>query len=1053
MGPRSTGHWGLYLVGRVRRKRSAALDKSEREWLTLALLHGLSVSSGLPKENGVSDQASVQVTSMTLAAERFHADPFPPLARAGRSRVYPYPMQDDLTDEMGERDFTAVVLDNGLLRVTVLPELGGHVLSLRDLVHEREVFYDNVPLKFGLIAMRGAWWAGGIEWNFPQVGHNVITSDTVSWHTREGDDGSATVCVGTVERLTRMAWTVAITLRPDDWRMHVDIWTFNRTPFAHRCYFWSNAAVPARDDFRFLLPATQVYSWWYGADGAASFPISKGRDISRYTAHQRSADLFAKDLRADWFGCYYDGQGCGVLHHASRFDVHGRKLFTWGNADDGKVWAELLNARGEPYVEIQAGHFVHQGIHRLMAPHYVEAWHESWAPIWDIGGVLHATDALALNAAADDGTLTLRLLALVPLPGARLAARQGDRVVEQADLDFASGEIKSVPVALADESPVTVEVCDGRHEALRVTLHVEGGAVRAALDAIPPHTAVPDKPAQGPPATPHAWLLDARGHEEHNELDAAADSYRKALDLDPLCVPAMAGLAQWHLKRAETAKARDWARKALQADPQNEDALWWHSVADFLEPGKGEQAAAHLSALRRSPRYCGNALVLFGELALRRNEPAAALGHLELAAQHGQHDSRTLALAALAARLAGRTQRAHDLLDAAEHVNPLEPLLWSERHFAGDSESAEAATTADRVFGADTQMALEAACDYERLGVWAAADAWLRAAAGRWPDAVACPMLLYHRAHALWQLGRIDEAMAAAREASQQSPLFAFPHRYEDGLALGTALRLCPDDTLAQALLGTWLASLGRWDEALGHWTRVTQRVADGELAVITWRNIGLAKWHKQHNADEALKAYDAAIEALRSVPDSPPLVDSAWRLWLDRDAILAAQGRHADRVAAFGGASEAVQGKFQVLARWTEACLRVGRPQEAIATLSRCHFKPWEGEMRSRHLWKDAHMQLGHKAKEAGDLATARQHFEAAADYPRHLNVGRPAMTDNADALFWAGWCALQGGDSDAARGLLAHAADEQQPTNASTAEFKTRAADLLRSLGGDAR
>ena len=66
---------------------------------SLARLAGLGVSSGLSKEPAVSGEASVQVASITLPADRFHVDPFPPLARAGRSRVYPYPMQDDLTDE------------------------------------------------------------------------------------------------------------------------------------------------------------------------------------------------------------------------------------------------------------------------------------------------------------------------------------------------------------------------------------------------------------------------------------------------------------------------------------------------------------------------------------------------------------------------------------------------------------------------------------------------------------------------------------------------------------------------------------------------------------------------------------------------------------------------------------------------------------------------------------------------------------------------------------------------------------------------------------------
>ncbi|MFA0745000.1 MAG: hypothetical protein LASZOEIN_001803, partial [Candidatus Fervidibacter sp.] len=96
----------------------------------------------------MSSKVTARVEKMRLKMYRFNEDPFPPLQRTGTARVYPYPMQDDVTDELTEREFTAVILDNGLLRVTVLPEFGGHIHSVRDLKNDREVFYRNEPLKF-----------------------------------------------------------------------------------------------------------------------------------------------------------------------------------------------------------------------------------------------------------------------------------------------------------------------------------------------------------------------------------------------------------------------------------------------------------------------------------------------------------------------------------------------------------------------------------------------------------------------------------------------------------------------------------------------------------------------------------------------------------------------------------------------------------------------------------------------------------------------------------------------------------------------------------------
>jgi len=724
--------------------------------------------------------------------------------------------------------------------------------------------------------------------------------------------------------------------------------------------------------------------------------------------------------------------------------VPGRKLFTWGRSDDGMAWAELLNDRREPYVELQSGRYVHQGVHRLAPPGRVDEWDEAWAPVWGLGGVVHAAGDLALNAVREGDTLALRLLALAPVAGERLVVsqEQGGGLLAEAELSLAAGEIRSIDVPLRGDGPVSL-----RLKGDKVTLLVDGGEVRTSLDAVPAHTAVPEKPAEETPTTPQGWLLHARASEERGHAAEAAEAYQKAVGLDALCTPAMAGLAQWHLKRGEAAQARDWASRALQADPQHEDALWWSSVAGFFE---ADDPTAHLRALERSPRYAASALALLGELALRRGEPAAAVQLFARALLFGPHDGRVLALAAFAARSCGDLDDARECLAESEAENPLDPLLWSERYFLEGPSDAATRAALERVLGADAQNWLEAACDYERLGAWETAVQWLAAIPGREP------MVLYHAALAHWRLGRVAEAMAAAREASERSPLFAFPHRHEDALALETALRLCPDDPLAHLLLGHWLASVGRWDDALPHWTRATQLAETGELAVLAWRNIGLARWHHQRNAPDALAAYAQALRATDALalpsaldPRPSPLVAAAWRLWLERDGVLAAQGRHEERVATFASAPDAVKENWQVLARWSEALLRAGRAEQALEILSRCHFRPWEGEARPRQLWKEAHLLVGHRAKDAGDFARAREHFEAAAAYPRHLSVGRPAMADDADALFWAGWCALQAGEEAAARRLLEQAADEDQPREAGSAEFKARAADLLRTLG----
>ena len=90
----------------------------------------------------------------------------------GSRPIYPYPMLDSLSNRRIEKTYKAVYLENEYLKVTVLPEIGGHLYAIFDKTANRDVLYTNHVMKYGLVAIRGAWISsGGIEWNFPRRPH------------------------------------------------------------------------------------------------------------------------------------------------------------------------------------------------------------------------------------------------------------------------------------------------------------------------------------------------------------------------------------------------------------------------------------------------------------------------------------------------------------------------------------------------------------------------------------------------------------------------------------------------------------------------------------------------------------------------------------------------------------------------------------------------------------------------------------------------------------------------------------------------------------------
>ena len=121
----------------------------------------------------------------------------------------PYPVQEDYDRATHEVELPAYVLENEVLRATVLPTLGGRVWSLHDKTRERELLFRSPRMYFANFGLTDAWFAGGIEWNLGSTGHTTLSCRPVH---------AAVVAGPTGDVLRLWEWERCGQCRSEGWR-------------------------------------------------------------------------------------------------------------------------------------------------------------------------------------------------------------------------------------------------------------------------------------------------------------------------------------------------------------------------------------------------------------------------------------------------------------------------------------------------------------------------------------------------------------------------------------------------------------------------------------------------------------------------------------------------------------------------------------------------------------------------------------------------------------------------------------------------------------------
>ncbi|MCP4641399.1 MAG: DUF5107 domain-containing protein, partial [bacterium] len=310
----------------------------------------------------------------------------------------------------------------------------------------------NHVVKPSLVALRGAWISGGIEWNFPTRGHTTNTLSPVMHTIVEAGDGSVTCVVGTTEWVRRMKWSAGITVYPDRSCFRTRIMLANPTLTHNRAYFWANAATHARPDTRVVFPPAD-HTFAGMRRNPEPWPINRGKDVSWYRNTPFAHDFFC-GVPGDFHGAYNSDHECGTVHTASGYESPGQKFWTWGTAASGTIWEELLTDEDGQYIEVQAGRLPTQGDTWIFEPHMQEQWDEHWYPVRDMKGFVKANTEAAVNLAVRDGTAFVAVNTTREYRDATLRILGDGKPVHSHKLEIGPAEPWQAEISVEDEAKI-----------------------------------------------------------------------------------------------------------------------------------------------------------------------------------------------------------------------------------------------------------------------------------------------------------------------------------------------------------------------------------------------------------------------------------------------------------------------------------------------------------------------------------------------------------------------------------------------------------------------
>ncbi|HKT11890.1 MAG TPA: DUF5107 domain-containing protein [Terriglobia bacterium] len=939
-------------------------------------------------------QAPVRIWEAPLTLPTYKIGPpeQSPMFFAGRiyqgaaGKIYPYPLYDNILDVRGDKTYQADFLENNYVKIAVLPQLGGRVLSAADRTNGYDFVYRQTEIKPALIGMIGAWISGGMEWDIPSH-HRSTSYLPVAHRLVKNADGSSTIWVGDIDLQTNMQWLVGLTLYPGKSYLKVTTKLLDGAPIVQSFLDFTNAAMHVNENYQVIFPPDTQFAVYHAKVQFTHWPVShetfmgvdyrRGVDVSWWKNNPASMSFFAWNFDGDFFGGYDHGVDAGTICIQDHNVSPGAKFFEWGNGPSGELWDKILDSQG-PYLELMSGNYSdNQPDYSWIEPYETKVADQYWYPIHGIRGAKNANLNGAVNLQIEpSGKIFVGFSTTQAFDGAKVVLKGDGKTLFEQTIDINPGTPFTHELALPagmTQYGLKATLLDSKGNEL-----VSYQPVKLTAEAMPP-TVTPPEPPAGIKTVDKLYNTGLRLEQFHNATMSPLPYCEEALRRDPENYEVNTALGRIYCQRGEWQEAVRHLDLALHratynyTRPKDGEAYYYLGVA---ERGEGQNQQAENAFYRASWSEAWTAASYFqlAELEGQKGNWAQAAALLDHSLDYNMQNAKAWDLKAVALRKQGQGQEAKQAARKALAINPLDLWAGNELKLMNASDQPKIA------LGDSLQSNLWLALDYYHAGLSGESEAVIKRLVAESPDtAKVNPLLYYYLGYFAQQLNQPGEASKYFGLARKMPSTYVFPFRVETVKVLEAAMKADPGNARTPYYLGNNLYFLDQPEAATRMWKKSTD--LDSSFAP-AWRNLAFAAEHAEKNTAKAISAMEKAVDLDKA--------NAYYRYELD---VLYEEGNVSPqkRLASLDVGQAGVARRSDALMQEIRVNVLLGRYDRAIELLKGHEFHNWEGEGDIHDVYMDAYLLRGNREFRESKYQEALQDYKASLLYPTNLEVGQP--------------------------------------------------------------